>query len=253
MAFGRPHRHLASTDSTNDRARELAEAGAPSGTIVTAAEQSEGRGRRGRAWSAPPGKALLLSAILRPLELEHALLPLTVPVAVCEAIESLAPVEARVKWPNDVWIDEAKVAGVLIEARPPEWAVIGIGVNVAIEPAEFPGSLRWPATSVGHGVAVEAVRDAITRALGAWVEADEAEVLAEFRRRDALAGREVSWEGAGVEPGTGPAAGVDDRGNLVVKLAGGERIVLGSGEVTLRVTYGPGRSSAASSASSGPS
>ncbi len=90
--FGHPHLHLRETGSTNERARELAESGAPSGTVVTADEQSAGRGRRGRAWTAPPGKALLYSAILRPLELEHVLLPLSVPVAVCDAIEAVAPV-----------------------------------------------------------------------------------------------------------------------------------------------------------------
>ncbi len=234
--FGHPHLHLRLTDSTNDRARELAEAGAPSGTIVTAAEQSAGRGRRGRVWSAPPGKALLYSAILRPLELEHVLLPLSVPVAACEAIESVAGVEARIKWPNDIWLDQAKVSGVLIEARPPEWAVIGIGVNVAIDPDEFPGDLRWPATSIGTGATVAAVREAISAALGRWVEAPEAETLAAFRDRDALRGREVSWEGAGIEAGSGTAAGVDERGNLIVELVGSEQVHLGSGEVSLRVS-----------------
>ncbi len=236
MAFGSPHLHLARTESTNDRARELAEAGAPSGTVVTAAEQSAGRGRRGRVWSAPAGKALLYSAILRPLELAHVLLPLSVPVAVCEAVESVAAgAEARIKWPNDVWLDQAKVAGVLIEARPPEWAVIGIGVNVAIEPAEFPPDLRWPAASIGGEATVAQVREAVSSALDRWVEASEADVLTEFRRRDALADREVGWEGAGIDPGTGTAAGVDERGNLIVELAGGERLSLGSGEVSLRL------------------
>jgi BirA family transcriptional regulator, biotin operon repressor / biotin---[acetyl-CoA-carboxylase] ligase len=233
--FGDPHLHLRAAGSTNDRARELAEAGVSSGTIVTADEQSAGRGRRGRAWTAPAGSALLLSAVLRPLELEHVLLPLSVPVAVCAAIESLAPVEARIKWPNDVWIDERKVSGVLIEARPPEWAVIGVGVNVSIHPEQFPGDLRWPATSIGRGTTVDATRAALCAALGEWVEAPEAETLAEFRRRDALRGREVGWEGGGLEPGTGIAAGVDDRGNLVVEPAGGATVSLGSGEVTLRL------------------
>ncbi len=233
--FGNPHLHLRETESTNERARELAESGAPSGTVVTAAEQSAGRGRRGRAWTAPPGKALLYSAILRPLEFEHVLLPLSVPVAVCAAIEAVAPVEARVKWPNDVWIEEAKVAGVLIEARPPHWAVIGIGINVAIEPGEFADDLRWPATSIGAGVCVDRVRGTLSKALGRWVEAPDAAVLAEFRRRDALRGREVGWEGGGIDPGTGLAEGIDDRGNLVVELAGGERLALGSGEVSLRL------------------
>jgi len=234
-AFGRPHLHLRLTDSTNERARELAEAGAPSGTVVTAAEQSAGRGRRGRVWSAPADRALLYSAILRPLELEHALLPLAVPVAICEAIESLAPVACRIKWPNDVWMSERKVAGVLIEARPPDWAVIGIGVNLAIADDEFPTDLRWPATSIGHGVTVRAANEAVSASLGDWVDAPEDRTLAAFRERDALVGREVSWEGAGIEPGSGVAAGVDGRGNLAVELESGERRSLGSGEVTLRL------------------
>ena len=76
-------------------------------------------------WAAPRGKALLCSAILHPLGPEHALLPLSVPLAICEAAESLGPVRCEVKWPNDVWIEERKVAGALIEAQPPDWAVIG--------------------------------------------------------------------------------------------------------------------------------
>ena len=89
--FGAPHRHFSRTDSTNTRARELAEAGAPHGTVVTAGEQSEGRGRQGRVWTAPAGKGLLYSAVLRPLDERHLLLPLSVPIAVCEAAESLRP------------------------------------------------------------------------------------------------------------------------------------------------------------------
>ena len=200
--FGRPHLHLRRTDSTNDRARELAESGRASGSVVTAAEQHAGRGRRGRVWSAPAGPALLYSAILRPLELEHLLLPLSVPVAVCEAIESVAGIEARIKWPNDIWIDEAKAAGVLIEARPPEWAVIGIGVNLSIEADEFPDDLRWPATSVGHGTTPVAAAVALNTALGRWVEAAPERVVEEFAARDALRGREVGWEGGG-EPASG--------------------------------------------------
>ncbi|MGH2987795.1 MAG: biotin--[acetyl-CoA-carboxylase] ligase, partial [Solirubrobacterales bacterium] len=184
-AFGHPHLHLRLTDSTNHRARELAEGGAPDGTVITSVAQSAGRGRRGRAWSAPAGGALLYSAILRPLGPEQALLPLAVPVAVCEAVESLAPVACRIKWPNDVWIEERKVAGVLIEARPPEWAVIGIGVNVAIADDDFPGDLRWPATSVGHEATAEAMRAAVSASLGQWVHASEQRILAAFGERDA--------------------------------------------------------------------
>jgi BirA family biotin operon repressor/biotin-[acetyl-CoA-carboxylase] ligase len=234
-AFGEPRHHFESTDSTNERARELAIGGAASGTVVTAAEQSAGRGRRGRRWSAPPGSALLYSAILRPLDLRHLLLPLAAPVAVAEACESVAGVSCQIKWPNDVWLERRKLAGILIEARPPEWAVIGIGVNVSIPEDGYPADLRWPATSLGADVGVDEVRVAVDDALGRWVEAPAAEVVAAFEARDALRGSEISWDGGPDELGrTGVADGIDERGNLVVVGEGGERVALGSGEVSLR-------------------
>jgi BirA family transcriptional regulator, biotin operon repressor / biotin---[acetyl-CoA-carboxylase] ligase len=228
-SFGSPRLHLRVTASTNDRARELIEAGAPSGTVVTAGEQTAGRGRTGRRWSAPPGTALLATVILRPLERRHRLLPLAVPLAVCEAIETLAPVRCAVKWPNDVWIEERKVAGVLIEARPPEWALIGIGVNLAIPGDAHPPDLRWPATSVGHGVDADVMLAALCESLSSWIEAPAADVLAAFRQRDALRGREIGWE-----DGSGTAAGIDDDGDLLVETAGGRR-TLGAGEVRLQL------------------
>ena len=231
--FGEPRHHLEVVESTNDRARELIDAGAPSGTVVTAVEQSAGRGRQGRSWSAPAGKALLFSAILRPLSLRDRLLPLAVPLAVCAAAEALGAGECRVKWPNDVWLEGRKLAGVLIEARPPDWAVIGVGLNVAIEADEFPEELRDTAASIGGEADVEDAFEALCAALDRWVGAAEEEVLAEFRRRDALRGREVRWTGAG--EGTGLVKGVDPDGNLLVELDSGELTALGSGEVHLKL------------------
>jgi BirA family transcriptional regulator, biotin operon repressor / biotin---[acetyl-CoA-carboxylase] ligase len=235
MSFGRPHRHFRRTDSTNGRARELAQRGAPHGTVVTADEQTAGRGRRGRAWTATPGKALLCSAILRPLDRRHRLLPLAVPLAVCDAVEAVAPVSCRVKWPNDVWIDRSKVAGILIEARPPRWAVIGIGVNVSVGPEEFPAELRWPATSIGHGATPGTALAALSDSLEQWVAAPPDRVLGAYRRRDALLGRGVAWEGGpkGLESGRGRAAGVDESGDLLVRVQGGRVVGLGAGEVSL--------------------
>ena len=133
---GRPRLHLRATTSTNDRARALAIAGAPHGALVTAGEQSAGRGRQGRTWVAPPGRALLLSLLLRSYD---PLLPLRGGLAVAD----LAGDAARVKWPNDVLVDGGKLAGVLVEARPQSgWAVLGIGVNVAVELASLPSDLR---------------------------------------------------------------------------------------------------------------
>jgi BirA family transcriptional regulator, biotin operon repressor / biotin---[acetyl-CoA-carboxylase] ligase len=253
VLFGAPHRHYGVTDSTNERARELVEAGAPGGTVVTAGEQTEGRGRRGRVWTAPEGKALLYSAVLRPLDERHLLLPLSVPLAICAAAEQLRPgAECTVKWPNDVWLDGRKLAGVLIEARPQDgWAVIGIGLNLSIAPEEFPPGLRHPAVSLfppATGIQGESRRSlpavapaalpptpstaavVLSRHLDHWVSAPNDEILAAWRRRDALRGREVSWE-----DGSGVAGGIDSRGNLVVVVPGGGRVSLGSGEVQLRL------------------
>ncbi len=230
--FGAPHRHFRRVDSTNTRARELAEFGAPHGTVVTAEEQSSGRGRRGRSWTAPAGKALLYSAILRPLDQRHLLLPLAVPVAICEAAEEFgADVKCQIKWPNDVWVEGRKVAGALIEARPQDgWAVIGVGLNLSISAEEFPVELRERATSLNAGVSPARARQALDRALGRWVEAKPDSILQSWRERDALSGRNISWDG-----GSGIAEGIDDSGDLIVLGAGGERFVLGAGEVHLSV------------------
>ncbi len=236
--FGAPHRHFARTDSTNTRARELVEAGAPHGTVVTAGEQSEGRGRQGRVWTAPAGKGLLYSAILRPLDERHLLLPLAVPLAVCEAAESLRPdASCRIKWPNDVWLEERKLAGILIEARPQDgWGVIGVGLNLSVAPDEFPADLRWPAVSLDCSTPLAAA-EALSRHLDRWVEEDAGTILSEWRRRDALRGREIAWDaGPGEsEDRAGVADGVDERGNLLVVVAGGDRVTLGAGEVHLRL------------------
>ncbi|MFI5028618.1 MAG: biotin--[acetyl-CoA-carboxylase] ligase [Solirubrobacterales bacterium] len=231
-AFGSPRRHYRHTDSTNTRARELAEAGAAHGTVVTAGEQTAGRGRQGRSWSAPAGKALLYSAILRPLDERHLLLPLAVPVAVCEAAESLQEgIECAIKWPNDVWLKDRKLGGVLIEARPQDgWAVIGVGLNLDIAPDEFAPGLRETATSLGGGATPERARRALDACLGRWVAADAGTILSEWRSRDALRGREIAWE-----EGSGVAAGIDDRGSLVVVTAVGDHLRLGAGEVHLRL------------------
>lgn len=237
VTFGFPHRHYRVTDSTNTRARELVEAGAPGGTVVTAREQTAGRGRIGRVWTAPEGKALLYSAILQPLDERHLLLPLSVPLAVCAAAEELRPgTSCELKWPNDVWLEARKLSGILIEAKPQEgWAVVGIGLNLTIAPEEFPPDLRQPAISLFSSRAElpptpSTAAEILSRHLDHWVWAEDDEVLTAWRRRDGLRGREVSWE-----DGSGVANGIDDRGNLIVAVAGGDRVSLGAGEVQLRL------------------
>jgi BirA family transcriptional regulator, biotin operon repressor / biotin---[acetyl-CoA-carboxylase] ligase len=227
--LGSPRLHLRRTGSTNDHARQLAATGAPHGTLVTAAEQTGGRGRQGRSWAAPPGRALLLSLVLRD---PPSLLPLGAAVAVAEAAESVGGpgLAARIKWPNDVLVDGRKVAGILVEARPQEgWAVLGIGLNVAVRLEDLPADLQATAGTLGREPAdVEAALQTLLAALERVLGHDTATMLEAWRERDALAGHEVAWSG-----GRGIAAGVDGEGRLVVELAGGGRTSLDAGEVHL--------------------
>ncbi|CAB4857811.1 unannotated protein [freshwater metagenome] len=231
MTLGTPHTHTRVLASTNDRARELASAGAPHGTLVTADAQTAGRGRQGRSWEAPAGSSLLLSMVLRdPPEL----LPLAGGLAVARTVGPLA----RIKWPNDVLLPAApgepatrKVAGILAEGRPQDgWAVLGIGLNVAVRLEDLPPELQGTAATLG--LAPEDRAALLERLLS---ELDEAlslgtgELLAAYRERDALLGSEVSWSG-----GTGIAAGIDGSGRLVLELPGGGRTALDAGEVHLR-------------------
>src|SRR4051794_21270278 len=210
--IGSPHVHHRVTDSTNERAKRLAAAGAPSGTLVTADEQTAGRGRQGRQWVAPPGRALLMSVVLA-VDERTPLVPLAAAVAMCHAF----PVADGIKWPNDVWAGGRKVAGILVEGRPQEgWAVLGIGLNVATERDEFPAELRETATSLrDSGSSVATPREALDEllpVLDAWLPAPRDAVLSEWRDRDALRGQRITWAG-----GSGVAAGVDDDGSLLVE------------------------------------
>jgi BirA family biotin operon repressor/biotin-[acetyl-CoA-carboxylase] ligase len=223
--LGLPRVHYAATDSTNERARQLAAGGAPHGTVVTAASQSAGRGRQGRDWIAPAGSSLLCSVVLRETT---PLLPLVVGVAAADALASLG-YEPKLKWPNDVHLDGHKVAGILAEGRPAEgWAVAGIGINVAVRVDDLPKKLQETAASLElEPAAVETVLALLLTALEARLGDPEEVVIEAFRERDALLGREISWSG-----GVGTAAGIDSSGRLIVS-SGGASVLLDAGEVHL--------------------
>ncbi len=261
--LGHPRVHLRVTDSTNERARELALAGAPHGTLVTAAEQTAGRGRQGRSWVAPAGGALLCSLVLRHSppgcmpaisDQPPGLLSLIAGVAVCDAVE--VEVEAQLKWPNDVVVEVtgtpagsatfgndapsgaepasvptfAKLAGILVEGRPQEnWAVLGIGVNVAVRRDDLPVELREHAASLQlPPSAIEPTLQRLVEALQRRLAEPAETVLEAWRERDALLGRAVAWTG-----GEGRAHGIDDAGRLLVRLASGAIATLDAGEVHL--------------------
>lgn len=256
--LGTPRLHLAITGSTNDVARRLAGEGAPHGTLITAAEQTAGRGRHGRRWSAPRGCALLMSLLLREWP---PILPLAVPLAVCDVIGD----DALVKWPNDVVMRGAtvegarharrggasvaaavrssaanavneegaplrKLAGILIEGRPQEgWLVVGIGLNVAVDLDHMPEELRSTAATMGKGEQdVEPVLDRLLPALDDRLAQPTERIVADWRARDALLGVEVSFAG-----GKGVAEGIDDGGKLLVRGKDGSVRALDSGEVAL--------------------
>jgi biotin-[acetyl-CoA-carboxylase] ligase BirA-like protein len=226
--LGNPRLHLRRTDSTSSRARELAVKGAPHGTLVTAAAQTAGRGRQGRAWFAPPGRALLFSLVLRKAP---RLLSLAAGVAVARVVRELVADDrsVQIKWPNDVLLDRRKVAGVLVEGRPQErWSILGVGLNVALDTADLPEGVGAGAATLGLGV--EAIEPTLTRLLdllGEWLAAPDDEVLAAVRELDALLGLKVSWSGV-----SGIGAGIDDDGSLLVETPGRRRAV-DAGEVHL--------------------
>jgi BirA family biotin operon repressor/biotin-[acetyl-CoA-carboxylase] ligase len=214
--IGRPRVHHRVTDSTNERARVLAAAGAPHGMLVTANEQTAGRGRQGREWVARPGAALLMSVVLRsPGEA----LPLAAAVAVCDAL----PVEAAIKWPNDIWLQGDKVAGILVEARPQEgWAVLGVGVNVHDAPP------LENVTSLMGAIGVEELLARVLVALDRWLREPLPVVLNAWRSRDALLGQRIRWEN-----GSGKGVGINETGALLVDTGSGV-VALDAGEVHLR-------------------
>ncbi len=258
VALGRPRLHLRSTTSTNDRARELAIAGAPHGTLVTADAQTAGRGRQGRSWAAPAGRSLLMSLVLRSnpagsappagaglhspdSHSQHAHsqqppapLPLLAATAVCDAVGPTA----WVKWPNDIVVKDGtelhKLGGILTEGRPQEgWAVLGIGLNVAGKLEDLPSELQGSATTLG--LPTTAIEPTLAKLLAAMERrlADPPEaVLDAWRKRDALRERNISWEAKGVRA-EGRADGIDDSGRLIATTVDGLRTTLDAGEVSL--------------------
>jgi BirA family biotin operon repressor/biotin-[acetyl-CoA-carboxylase] ligase len=229
IVLGRPRVHLRQTGSTNDCARQLAISGAPHGTLVTASEQTAGRGRQGRHWTAPAGSSLLASLLLRS---PPPLLPLIAAVAVCD----IAGDDAQIKWPNDVVLVGgnrlAKLAGILTEGRPQEgWAVLGIGLNVAVRLQELPAGLRAGAASMGQRPAeIEPALGRLLEALERRLQEPAQTTLEAWRARDALRGRVVTWAA-----GRGRAEGIDGEGRLIVALAAGGYTALHAGEVHLEL------------------
>jgi BirA family biotin operon repressor/biotin-[acetyl-CoA-carboxylase] ligase len=204
-----------STTSTLDIAHRIAAEGAPAGTLVLANEQTAGRGRGGKSWQSSSGAGIWLTLVERPADSSGLeVLSIRAGLAAAEALDRFAAEPIRLKWPNDLYSDRGKLAGILVEARwrekAVEWVAIGVGVNVSA-PREMenaaglePGTDRLDVL----GELVPALRAAAqaTGPLGA-VEREE------FNARDMARGK------ACVQPAVGRVAGITPTGELLIALA----------------------------------
>ena len=232
------------TPSTNADVAAAVRAGAPEGLVVTAEHQVAGRGRLGRSWQAPARSGLAVSVLVRPAEVPASSwpwLPLLTGVAVATALADAAGVAAGLKWPNDVLIDEHKVAGILVErveAPGAPAAVIGIGVNVDLRAEELPVP---EATSLALAGAPDIDRTgaliAVLRALSWRYESwrrhggDASRGLrAAYERACTTLGRRVRAELPDGRAVVGHAIGIDNSGRLLVDTGSG-REALGAGDV----------------------
>ncbi|GAC1338835.1 MAG: biotin--[acetyl-CoA-carboxylase] ligase [Candidatus Dormibacteria bacterium] len=227
------------TPSTQDRVLARARRGAPAGWCCVAGEQTTGRGRQGRRWLAPAGTALLTSVLLRPPPHVLPLVPLAAGVAAAEALAGAAGLRAGLKWPNDVMVRGAKLAGLLAEVEPaaqgPDAVVLGMGLNLQVE--TFPDEVRG--ISLHRVVAEPPAWDTLLAAwlgsLSVWLnraERGEKDLLLDAWRRHAVGlGSAVR---ASTPGGTihGVATGIDGDGALLVSTEGG-RVRLVAGDVHL--------------------
>lgn len=242
-ALGRTLHAHEELGSTNDEALRLARAGAPHGTVVIAERQTAGRGRRGRSWAGAAGN-LFLSVVLRP-QLPPQRAPELVPVVAVAAAEALRAfgAAAGIKWPNDLVVEDRKLAGILTElsasAERVHFAVVGVGVNVNGTRAELPEELRTGATSVrdevGREVPLPELVATLLGAFEAWLDRHEAAgfapVRARYRELSATLGRRVRLVEAEGET-IGVAEDIDEAGGLLLRRDDGVLERARTGDVT---------------------
>ena len=240
---------LEQVDSTNEEAKRQAEKGAPDGTLVAAAEQSAGKGRRGRTWISEKGTGVWMSLLLRPdFPPECAsMLTLVAAMAVEKGISRVTGVDGQIKWPNDVVIEGKKVCGILTEMSTEmeciHYVVVGIGINVGTE--EFPEEIRDLATSLYLSTQKKVKRAVLAAAVAeAWEfyyeqffkSGDLRFLMEEYNERLVNRGREVKV--LALDGGyMGISQGINEKGELLVETGGMVRTVI-SGEVSVRGIYG---------------
>lgn len=239
-ALGRPYLYSVETPSTQDVLRAGVH---PHGAVAVAEHQTAGRGRAGRRWDDAPATALLFSVLLRPAaSLPLPQLSLVVGLAVADAIERVAGIRTLVKWPNDVLVDDRKVAGILLESSDGV-VVCGVGINVNQEQDSLPQATRMPTTSLrlaagrpfDRGAVLAGVLKEIEVRYADWVSNGLGSAADDLERRNALRGLRIRVDG---RPGT--AGSIAPDGRLAVVLDDGEAVLVESGEVELRRAVPPG-------------
>lgn len=249
-SVGRVLHVLPQVDSTNRAALDLAQAGAPDGTVVVAEEQTAGRGRLGRSWHSPPGENLYCSILLRRLAPPERLanwlswIPLVSGLAVLRTVESLTTLQPSLKWPNDVFVGSRKVGGVLCESSgigtPAAAVVVGLGVNVNVSRETFPLELQAIATSLaaetGHRIDRVALLAELLREIETRFEfllSDRpALVRDEYSRVCATIGRQVLVRLATGETLQGLADSIDADGGLrLIQEGSGQLMTVRAGDV----------------------
>jgi BirA family biotin operon repressor/biotin-[acetyl-CoA-carboxylase] ligase len=234
-----------SVSSTNDLAREYAQAGAPHGSLFIGITQSSGRGRWSRPWASSPG-GLFLSALVRPkppLLESMSLIPLSVAAGVARAVASCASIDVHAVWPNDLYVDDKKVGGILcesiVEGDLTRHVVLGIGINANQPPDSFPRELRSRAVSLasltGELVDEQELALAVVLALEQSLDRESpTEGLVEWRRRargiNGWRVRVTPHEGTSYEATT---CGVNDEGALMIRMDDGAERLLYSEDVRL--------------------
>jgi BirA family biotin operon repressor/biotin-[acetyl-CoA-carboxylase] ligase len=237
--IGRNLLYHESVASTMDIARDQASAGAPHGTLVFAEEQTAGRGRRGRSFYSPARENLYFTLVLRLPLAVHRRLPVILPLAVARAIRDEGA-DAKIKWPNDIWIAEHKVCGMLIDGELTYDGGIGlpgIGVNVNGDPTDNP-ELTEIATSIakelGRHVSRERVLANICNELEGLFGASMPKMIAEYRDLSVVLGRPVTVMPAGKEPFEAAALSISDDGELMVRRSNGLVEAVNAADVSVR-------------------
>jgi BirA family biotin operon repressor/biotin-[acetyl-CoA-carboxylase] ligase len=231
-------------DSTQRRARERVELGLRGAAAVIADAQSAGRGQRGRAWQSPPGAAVYLTVVWPSGRRLAGLAGLSL-VAGLAVRNTLAQwgIDARLKWPNDVWVDRRKLGGILVEVigdRRGSIVLIGIGLNLKL-PAAAAAAIDQPWIDLAQlldpppsrSLLIGALLAELQRCLLRFEQEGMAGFLGDWRRADAIAGHEI-WLLEAHGPVPARALGVDDLGRLRVETAGRQRLIA-SGEVSIRL------------------